>query len=77
MPSADFCPLTYDVAAARAARITVGSGGVSSAFALDLSPAPMAPTVTLGFDGVFSPFGRGLSATPLAARTARETDLPG
>jgi hypothetical protein len=77
MPSADFCPVTPDVAARRAARVTVGSGGDSSAFALALSPAPLATTAPLGFDGISSPFGLGLSATPIGTRTARGTDLPG
>jgi len=44
MASADFCPITPGVAAKRAARITLGSGGTSSAFALALSPAPVATT---------------------------------
>ena len=39
MPSADFCPITPGVTARRAVRVTVGSGGVSSAFALALRPA--------------------------------------
>jgi hypothetical protein len=77
MPSADFCPVTPSVAARRAARVTVGSGGDSSAFALALSPAPLATTAPLGFDGISSPFGLGLSATPIGTRTARGTDLPG
>jgi len=76
-PSADFCPLTPDVAARRAARVTVGSGGDSSPFGLALRPAPLATTAPVGFDGLSSPCGRGLSSTPLAAPTARETDLPG
>lgn len=41
-PSAGFCSLTHGVAAKRAARVTVGSGGVSRAFALALSPTPLA-----------------------------------
>ena len=49
MPSADFCPITPSVTAGRAARVTVGSGGVPNAFALDLSPAPMATKAPLGF----------------------------
>lgn len=77
MPSADFCPVTPDVAARRAARIAVGSGGDSSAFALALRPASLATTAPVGFDGVSSPFGLGLSSTPVGARAARETDLPG
>jgi hypothetical protein len=77
MPSADFCPVTPDVAARRAARVTVGSGGDSSPFGLALRPAPLATTAPLGFDGVSSPFGLDLSSTPLGARAARETDLPG
>ena len=74
-PSADFCPITPSVAARRAVRVTVGSGGDSSAFALALSPAPLATTAPIGFDGDSSPFGLGLSSTPVGARTARETDL--
>ena len=77
MPSADFCPITPDVAAQRAARVTVGSGGDSGAFAPGLSPAPMAITAPVGFDGDSGPFGPALSSTPVAAQTARETDLPG
>jgi len=77
MASADFCPVTPDVAARRAARIAVGSGGDSSAFALALRPVPLATTAPVGFDGVSSPFGLGLSSTPVGARAARETDLPG
>ena len=77
MPSADFCPVTPSVAARRAARVTVGSGGDSSAFALARRPAPLATTAPVGFDGVSSPFGLGLSSTPVGARAARETDLPG
>ena len=77
MPSADFCPVTPSVAARRAARVTVGSGGDSSAFTLDRSPAPVATTAPVGFDGVSSPFGLGLSSTPIGARTASGTDLPG
>jgi len=75
MASADFCPVTPSVTARRAARVTVGSGGDSSAFALALSPTPMATTAPIGFDGDSSPFGLGLSSTPVGARTARETDL--
>ena len=77
MPSADFSPITPDVAAKRAARITLGSGGTSSAFALALSPAPVAITAPVGFDGNSSPFELALSSTPLGTRTASETDLPG
>ncbi|MCP5198166.1 MAG: hypothetical protein H6974_15530 [Gammaproteobacteria bacterium] len=77
MPSADFCPVTPSVAARRAARVTLGSGGDSSPFGLALSPAPLATTAPVGFDGVSSPFGLDLSSTPLGARAARETDLPG
>ena len=76
-PSADFCPVTPNVAVRRAARVTVGSGGVSNPFGLALSPAPLATTAPLGFDGDSSPFGLGLSSTPIAAQTACETDLPG
>ena len=43
MPSADFCPVTPSVAARRVARVTVGSGGDSSAFALALSRLPWRP----------------------------------
>jgi hypothetical protein len=77
MASADFCPITPSVTAERAAWVSVGSGGDSSAFALALSPAPLATTATLGFDGDSSPFGLALSSTPLAAQTASGTDLPG
>ena len=77
MPSADFCPVTPSVAARRAVRVTVGSGGVSSAFAVALSPAPLATTAPEGFDGLSSPFGLGLSSTPRVALTACGTDLPG
>lgn len=38
--SADFCLITPNVAVGGAARVTVGSGGTSSAFALALRPAP-------------------------------------
>jgi hypothetical protein len=47
MPSADFCPITPGVAARRAARVAVGSGGTSSAFALALRPAPLATSAPL------------------------------
>jgi len=77
MPSADFCPVTPNVAVRRAARVAVGSGGVSSPFGLARSPAPLATTAPVGFDGLSSPFGLGLSSTPRAARTACGTDLPG
>ena len=77
MPSADFCPVTPGVAARRAARVAVGSGGVSSPFGLARSPAPLATTDPVGFDGLSSPFGLGLSSTLRAARTACGTDLPG
>jgi len=77
MASADFCPITPDVAARRAARVAVGSGGDASTFALGLKPAPMATTAPVGFDGASGPFGPALSSTPIAARTAGETDLPG
>ena len=66
MPSADFCPITPGVTARRAARVTVGSGGDSSAFAPALSPAPVATTAPVGFDGDSSPFELGLSSTPVA-----------
>jgi len=77
MPSADFCPITPGVAAKRAVRVTVGSGGDSSAFALALSSAPLATTAPVGFDGDSDPFGPALSSTPLGTRTACGTDLPG
>jgi hypothetical protein len=77
MPSADFCPVTPNVAVRRAARVTVGSGGVSSPFGLARSPAPLATTAPVGFDGLSSPFGLGLSSTPIAVRAACGTDLPG
>ena len=77
MPSADFCPDTPSVAARRAARVAVGSGGDSSPFGLALKPAPLATTAPVGFDGGSSPFGLGLSSTPVGARAARKTDLPG
>ena len=77
MPSADFCPITPDVTARRAARVTLGSGGTSSAFALALSPAPVATTAPVGFDGNSSPFEMALSSTPIGTQTASETDLPG
>ncbi len=77
MPSADFYPITPCVATRRAVRVTLGSGGNSSTFALALRPAPLATTAPLGFDGDSSPFGLALSSTPLAVQTARETDLPG
>jgi hypothetical protein len=54
-PPADFCPITPGATARRAARVTVGSGEHSAAFATALSPAPMATTVPLGFDGDSSP----------------------
>jgi hypothetical protein len=69
-PSADFCSITPGVATGRAARVVVGSGGDSTAFAEALSPAPMTTTATLGFDGVSVPFEAGLSSTPIAAQTA-------
>ncbi len=77
MPSADFCPITPDVAARRAAQVAVGSGGDSSTFALARSPAPVATTASSGFDGDSGPFGSALSSTPIETRTASETDLPG
>jgi hypothetical protein len=76
MPSADFCPITPDVTARRAARVTLGSGGTSSALALALSPAPVATTAPGGFDGDSSPFELALSSTPLGTRTASETVSP-
>lgn len=77
MPSADFCPITLDVTAQRAAWVAVGAGGDSSTFALGLRPAPLATTAPLGFDGNSSPFELALSSTPIGTQTARETDLPG
>jgi hypothetical protein len=77
MPSADFCPITPDVTARRAARVAVGSGGDASTFALGLRPAPMATTATLGFDGDSGPFEPALSSTPVAAQAASGADLPG
>ncbi len=50
MPSADFCSITSGVAARRAVRVTVGSGGNSNAFALALSPAPIAARTASGTD---------------------------
>jgi hypothetical protein len=67
----------YYVTARRAVRVTVGSGGSSSASTLALSPAPMATTAPLGFDGNSDPFGPALSSTPVGTRTASGTDLPG
>jgi len=75
MPSADCCPITPDVTARRAARVTSGSGNNSSAFALALRPAPVATAVPSGFDGDTSPIGPALSSTRIAARTARGTDF--
>ena len=75
-PSADFCPVTPDVAARRAARGTVGSGGDSIPFEMALSPAPMASTETVGFGGDPTPFGMALSPTPLASQAACQADLP-
>ena len=75
-PSADFCPITPRVTTGRAVRLTVGSVGFSTAFAMVLSPAPMASSATLGFGGQSTPFELGLSPTPLAARTACRADLP-
>ena len=37
MPSADFCPITPDVTARRAARVTLGSGGNPSAFGITVT----------------------------------------
>ena len=59
MPPADFCPITPDVAAWRAARVAVGSGGDSRAFALALRLTPMATTAPLRFDGDSGPFRSG------------------
>ena len=77
MPSADFCPITPGIAAGRAARIAVGSGGDSGAFAPALSPAPVATTAPLGFDGESCPFGQALSSTPIGTQAASGADLPG
>jgi hypothetical protein len=71
----DFSPITPGVAAKRAARVAVGFGGHSSAFAPALSPAPLATTAPVGFDGLSSPFGLALSATPIDTRTARGRDF--
>jgi hypothetical protein len=65
------CRLLTSVPSRRRCRKTrcpshLGSGGDSSAFALALSPAPMATTAPLGFDGDSSPFGLALSSTPIA-----------
>ena len=65
MPSADFCPITPGVTARRAARVTLGSGGNSRAFALALSPAPMTTKAPLGFDGDSSFFGPALTSVRL------------
>ncbi len=48
MPSADFCPITPDVAARRADWIPVEAGGCPMAFAVALSPAPIVIKATLG-----------------------------
>ena len=50
MPSADFCPVTPSVAARRAARVTVGSGGDSSPFGLGLSSTPVGTRTARGTD---------------------------
>jgi hypothetical protein len=42
MASADFCPITSGIALRGAAEQNLGSGGDSRAFALGLSPAPVA-----------------------------------
>jgi len=76
MPSADFCPITPGVTARRAARVTLGSGGNSRAFALALRRATVATTATLGFDGNSRPFGLALSSTPIATQTASGADFP-
>jgi hypothetical protein len=76
MPSADFCPITPSVTAARAAWVAVGSGGVAKPFDLGLSPAPLTTTTTVGFGGNSIPFKLALSPTPLAAQTACGADLP-
>ncbi len=69
------CPITPGVTAGRAVRVTVGSGGDSTAFAVALSPAPMATAAPLWFDGNSSPFGLALSSTPIGPRTACGTDF--
>ena len=43
VPSADFCPITPDVAALRAVRVAVGSVCGSGGFVPGLSPAPWPP----------------------------------
>jgi hypothetical protein len=58
-PFADFCPFTTRVATRRALRRTVGSGGASSAFALGLSPAPVARDRELRVRWRFRAFRRG------------------
>jgi len=77
MPSAEFCPITPDVAARRAARVTVASGGASSTFALALRPASMVSEAILGLGGDSSPFGLALSSIPIAGQAASEAGLPG
>ena len=59
MPSADFCPVTPDVAARRAARVTVGSGGISRAFTLGRRPAPLATTAPRRVRWHFQPLRTG------------------
>jgi hypothetical protein len=76
MASADVCPITADIAAIRAARVPVGSGGRSTPFGVALSPAPLATIVALGFGGNSPPFEVGLSPTPIVARAACWADLP-
>ena len=70
-PAADFCPLTPDVAAWRAARVAVGAGGNSTSFRVALSPAPLATTRPLGFGGGSNAFDLGRSPPPIGLRTAR------
>ena len=50
MPSADFCPVTPNVAVQRAARVAVGSGGDSRPFGLGLSSTPRAVRAACGTD---------------------------
>ena len=53
MPSADFCPVTPEVAVRRAARVAVGSGGDSSPFGMARSPAPLATTAPCRVHGIW------------------------
>src|SRR5690606_2098740 len=76
MPSADFWPITSGVAATRADRVTLGSGGHSAAFTVVLKPAPMATSVTSGFYGYSNPFEMALSSTSMVTQPASWADLP-